>query len=81
MLVDEKDNNVIDTGDSADVGIGAIMNKLIDSPIIPMLVGIIAIFIVYKLGRTLLRVIFGKENVPLPAHLTDSISHMNPTKL
>ena len=81
VLVDEKDNNVIDTGDSADVGIGAIMNKLIDSPIIPMLVGIIAIFIVYKLGRMLLRVIFGKENMPLPAHLTDSISHMDPTKL
>ena len=44
---------------------------LVEGPIIPIMVGIIAIVIFFNLGRSILRLIFGKDKLPDPSAAFD----------
>ena len=65
VLIDHKENTVINAGDSS---ITAVLESLINSPILAILAGVIAIFILYHMARTSIRVIFGKDKIPIPGH-------------
>jgi len=77
VLIDKETNNAIDAGDNT---IMKFFGDITDGPIVPILVGLIAIVIVFNLGRTFLKLIFGKDKLPDPSTMFDNDGHTDVTK-
>ena len=62
------------------VSIINLLTSFVNSKLFAMIIGIIVMFIVYKSGRLLLRIVFGKQAMPSPDNIMGADSKTTSSK-
>ena len=65
ILQDEKNNEVLDAGAS----ISSVILDAVNGSAFAIIVGILVMILVFRFGKWLLKVIFGKESIPNPGNM------------
>lgn len=76
ILQDEKKNNVIDAGAS----ISSIILNMVNSSAFAIIVGILAMIILFRFCRYMLKLIFGKESLPNPGNMMNELTNTGEIK-
>ena len=70
ILQDEKKNDVLDAGAS----VSSVILNIVNSSAFAIIIGILAMILLFKFSRYLLKLIFGKETIPNPGDMMDDLS-------
>jgi hypothetical protein len=76
ILQDEKNNEVLDAGAS----MGSFLLDIVNSSAFAIMIGILAMLLLFKFSRYLIRLIFGKESIPNPGDMMDDLTNTDKIK-
>jgi hypothetical protein len=76
ILQDEQTNDVLDAGAS----IGSVLLDIVNSSAFAIMIGILAMILLFKFSRYLIRLIFGKESIPNPGDMMDDLTNTDKIK-